>query len=342
MLKNWWKFLAVILIAYSIIAGLLIPLAPGITGVTPSRMTSGNQEKLTIEGYNTHFSEVVQQRAWLKVDDTHFVQAGQIEVQGEKALIATFNIPHPLPNNADVAAATLILENKIDGISVLPSATFISKGNPSALSANWQEAPTVQFQKAGFTFPFRNILKETIRNTFYHVPMWLAMMTVFMIAVVFSIKFLRNRMIEDDRLAVSFTSVGFLLGLMGTLTGVIWGGYTWGAFWSWDVRQNTVAIALLIYAAYFILRRSIADLDNARRVSAVFNIFSFAMLIPLIYIIPRMTESLHPGVGGNPAFAVDDLDNTMRMVFYPAVIGWILFATWIAINKYRLLSLEDV
>ncbi|MEL6923730.1 MAG: cytochrome c assembly protein, partial [Bacteroidota bacterium] len=65
-------------------------------------------------------------------------------------------------------------------------------------------------------------------------------------------------------------------------------------------------------------------------------IFAFAALIPLIFVIPRMTEgSLHPGNGGNPGFGGEDLDNTMRMVFYPAIIGWILMGMWMSRLVYR-------
>jgi heme exporter protein C len=41
-------------------------------------------------------------------------------------------------------------------------------------------------------------------------------------------------------------------------------------------------------------------------------------------------DSLHPGNGGNPAFSSYDLDKNMRMVFYPAVFGWIMTGLWIA------------
>jgi heme exporter protein C len=45
--------------------------------------------------------------------------------------------------------------------------------------------------------------------------------------------------------------------------------------------------------------------------------------------------SLHPGVGGNPAFSQYDLDNRMRMVFYPAVIGWTMLGFWVASLNIR-------
>jgi heme exporter protein C len=54
------------------------------------------------------------------------------------------------------------------------------------------------------------------------------------------------------------------------------------------------------------------------------------MFMVLIGVIPRISNSsLHPGNGGNPGFNSYDLDSSLRIVFYPAVIGWILLSVWI-------------
>src|SRR5690606_31379887 len=98
--------------------------------------------------------------------------------------------------------------------------------------------------------------------------------------------------------------------------------------------------AILIYLAYFVLRSSFDDFDKRARIAAVYNIFAFAALIPLLFVIPRMTDSLHPGSGGNPAMGGEDLDNTMRMIFYPAIIGWTLMGVWISQILFRILRLR--
>jgi heme exporter protein C len=72
------------------------------------------------------------------------------------------------------------------------------------------------------------------------------------------------------------------------------------------------------------------DEEKRARISAVYNVFAFAMVVPLIFVLPRMVDSLHPGNGGNPAFAKYDLDSNMRIVFWPANIGWITLGIWIA------------
>jgi heme exporter protein C len=126
-----------------------------------------------------------------------------------------------------------------------------------------------------------------------------------------------------------------VLGILGIVTGMIWANYTWGTPWHGDPKQNGAAIALLVYLAYFVLRGSVQNDEQRARLSAVYNIFAFAAMIPLIFIIPRMTSSMHPGSGGNPGFNMYDLDSKMRMVFYPAIVGWNLLSLWIATLRIR-------
>ena len=121
---------------------------------------------------------------------------------------------------------------------------------------------------------------------------------------------------------------------------MLWAKYTWGSYWSGDPKQNASAIGMLIYLAYFVLRGSIEDLQKKARISAVYNIFAFAMLIPLLFVLPRLTDSLHPGNGGNPGFNAYDLDSKMRMVFYPAIIGWTLLGFWLAELNARIESIK--
>jgi len=133
-----------------------------------------------------------------------------------------------------------------------------------------------------------------------------------------------------------FANTGLIFGLLGIFYGMIWANYTWGSPWHGDPKQNGAAIALLVYLAYFVLRGSIENERAARPTQPVYNIFAFAAMIPLIFIIPRLQDSMHPGSGGNPGFNMYDLDSKMRMVFYPACIGWILLAGWIATLRIRI------
>ncbi|MBX3241784.1 MAG: cytochrome c biogenesis protein CcsA [Chitinophagaceae bacterium] len=190
--------------------------------------------------------------------------------------------------------------------------------------------------------PRKAILNETIRNIYFHVPMWFGMMAVCACSVYHSIAYLRKPGLLSDIRAVSYAEVGILYGALGLITGMIWANYTWGKPWSNDIKQILSAIALLIYAAYFVLRNSITDLDKRARVGAVYNIFAFAMLIPTLYVIPRMMESLHPGGQGNPGADPRDMDSRMHMIFWPAAVpGFIMLGIWISTLSIRFRKISD-
>jgi len=187
-------------------------------------------------------------------------------------------------------------------------------------------------------------LQQSIRNLFFHVPMWFAMMTLFTVSVIYAIKYLRYQNPVHDDYAVEYARTGIVFGVLGLITGAIWANYQWGSAWSGDPKQNGAAIALLIYLAYFVLRGSMNDVDKRSRISAVYNIFAYAMLFPTIWILPRMTESLHPGgLGseGNPGLNPNDTSSQMEMVFLPAIIGWILLGVWITTLRIRLRLLTE-
>lgn len=186
------------------------------------------------------------------------------------------------------------------------------------------------------------ILNETIRVLHFHVPMWFGMIFLFTASVIQAIKHLKTGNIENDLMSAQLAEVGLFFGVMGLLTGMLWANFTWGAPWSGDPKQNSSVISMLIYLAYFVLRGSISDEQMRGRISAVYNIFSFSALIPLLFILPRLADSLHPGNGGNPGFNTYDLDSNLRMVFYPAVIGWALLGFWIATVKIRISKIEKI
>ncbi len=189
--------------------------------------------------------------------------------------------------------------------------------------------------------PRLDILNETIRNVYYHVPIWFAMLFQMCVSVYFAIKQLSKNDSLTDIQSTQAAETGLFFALPGILTGCLWAKYTWGTWWTFqDPKLNGVAIAILIYLSYFILRSSIIDELKRARISAVYNIFAFVMMIVFIMILPRLTDSLHPGNGGNPAFGKYDLDNNMRTVFYPAIIGWILLSCWIFDIKKRIAILN--
>jgi heme exporter protein C len=184
------------------------------------------------------------------------------------------------------------------------------------------------------------ILEQSIRNLYYHVPMWFGMLALLMASGYYSIKTLREGNMIDDLKASSYAAIGVLYGCIGLATGMIWARNTWGVYWTNDPKLNSAAIGMLMYVAYFVLRGSMEDEEKRARIGAVYNLFVLPVYIVLIYIMPRLTASLHPGNGGNPGFNSYDLDSRLRLVFYPAVLGWIFIGFWIANLQIRIKQIE--
>lgn len=197
-------------------------------------------------------------------------------------------------------------------------------------------------------------LEESSRNLFYHVPMWFVVITLMTISVIQSVKFLR--MADPDREDVALNPLhadlkareaartGILFSILGLITGTIWGRVAWkadydwtdpAAWWTNDPIIICASISLLIYLAYFLLRSSFTDEEQRARVAAVYNIFAFATLIPLYFIVPKILPGLHPTAadsdagGGSFIFMREGIDNTYRMILYPAILGFSLFGGWI-------------
>lgn len=184
------------------------------------------------------------------------------------------------------------------------------------------------------------ILEQSIRNLYFHVPMWFSMVLLLLSSTVYSIRYLGNGNIKHDIQAAEFANAGLLFGVLGLITGMIWAKNTWGTYWTNDPKLNSAAIGMLIYLAYKVLRDSMEDTDKKARISAVYSIFAFPVFVVLIFVLPRLTDSLHPGNGGNPGFNAYDLDNKMRMIFYPSVIGWTLLGAWMATLRIRIGMIE--
>ncbi len=190
------------------------------------------------------------------------------------------------------------------------------------------------------------VLEETIRNLYFHVPLWFAMILMLLGSLGCSIAYLVSGSDRWDERASSLAVVSIVFGLLGFATGMLWGNYTWGslgAFLFSDPKTLGAMIGLLIYLAYFILRGSVDDHEKAARLSAVYSIFAYSLLIFFIFIFPRMSgvDSLHPGSGGNPGFSAYDLDDRMRAVFYPAVLGYTGLGVWISSLRWRMKAVES-
>ena len=187
----------------------------------------------------------------------------------------------------------------------------------------------------GFNIPRINILEHTARNLYFHVPLWFSMMALTALSAWHSLRFLQSGGLVRDIRACIAAQVAIVFGVLGLATGSYWAHYTWyegtNIWWNFDPKQSMAAVQVLIYGAYFALRRALDDSAKRARISAVYNVFAFVTVPFLLYVLPRQMDSLHPGAEGNPAFS-EITHPLMRLVFYPAVVGFIGVG-WLLYNQ---------
>lgn len=330
----WWKILGALLLLFVVIVGLRTPLAPAILATSVDRIAPG-EATIDAWGYNTHFT-AGSLNAWI-ANDSDKVCADRIERLSDDHVRLHFVIPAGL--RAEMS--DLGVFSAQDGLVTMFQA-FYTEGRGNGIRSNGCAAGKTL--RGGFEFPNRNILNESIRNLFFHVPMWFTMVTLMGIGVWMSVQVLREGSLAYDRAALAAVRSGLVFGCFGLITGSMWARVTWETWWTTDVKLNGAAVGVLVYLAYLVLRGSVPEPAKRARLAAIYSIFAFVFMVLFFFILPRLNavDSLHPGNGGNPAFNTYDLDNRLRLVFYPACIGWILMGLWMYQLQRRSFDLQHL
>lgn len=325
--QRFLQLVCIFLIGYSFLGGILLPLSPNIEKLNYKTEDTSLIINIAIPKLKEGVTEFYLKKSSLG-DSSQLILRSSTCSKIENGFQLVF--PHPARfqdfKTGDIL--DLVCHTETWGGLRYFSAYFIDTviGDKHLPVIDKMIIPEKQFH---LSFPNRNILSESIRNLFYHVPMWFTMMALLIYSLVHSILFLSSGKLNHDTKASISAAVASMFGVIGILTGMIWAKYTWGAFWTNDPKLNGAAIGMLAYLAYFILRGSLDDTIKKAKLAAVYNIFSFTIYMVFIWILPRINDSLHPGNGGNPGFNVYEQDNVMRLFFYPAVIGWIFLGFWL-------------
>ena len=361
--QHWYKWVAAICLLYVILGGLFLPLKPGITALSPVKISTGSTQTLKINVYNA---------PWLKQNafGDRNIGTGEFQIPGKVLLVSKgikgrwetskirFSGDHgQLLADIDFKMGGANIPNEYYSVFIelsngkylgLPDAIFVERGegdttNTSTFVSEAKASVAADHEIFEMKFPNRMVLNESVRNLFYHVPMWFAMLALLGMACWYAVRYLRFGQLQDDVYADSLIRVGILAGILGCITGAAWARVTWQSWWpAADPKLNGVAIGMTMYLAYLLLRSTLTDPFQRARITSVYSVFIFPIFIALIVIMPKLSpNSLHPGSGGTVGFNKYDLDSTMRLFFYPAVIGWIALFYWIANLRYRIATLKE-
>jgi heme exporter protein C len=188
--------------------------------------------------------------------------------------------------------------------------------------------------------PPQKELGEVSRIFFFHVPVAWVTVLAFLFAMINSILYLSRKDPVYDTQAALASQLGFLFAILATVSGAIFAKSAWGSYWNWDPRETSVFILLLIYGAYLALRSAIESEDRKANLSAVYSILAFITVPFLVFVVPRVFQSLHP---------VDSVINSrikiqmpfhVLAVFLGSLLGFSLLFIWIYGLEVRVALLE--
>ena len=89
--------------------------------------------------------------------------------------------------------------------------------------------------------------------------------------------------------------LGLLFCTLTTIVGSIFSRAVWGAYWNWDPSQTRIIMTLLLFASYVVLRGAMTANEERRgRLAAVYTLVTLVPATFLIWVVPRVLETLHP------------------------------------------------
>jgi heme exporter protein C len=212
--------------------------------------------------------------------------------------------------------------------------------------------PIVMHPTSWTEFPIIPGLEEKAKIIFFHVPTaWLSVVA-FLMAMIYGIKYLRNKNLDDDARSSAALQLGMMFSILATITGSIWAKFNWGTFWNWDPRETSIFILLLIYGSLFALRSAIDNEDKRARLSAVYSIIAFLTVPFFIFIMPRIMLGLHPGsleidpatnkvVAGTSPVVDFKMNGSMRLVFFVSLFAFTILYYWMWSVRSRAIIIKE-
>jgi heme exporter protein C len=183
------------------------------------------------------------------------------------------------------------------------------------------------------------VLGDTTRVFYFHFPCALVTVIALAWSMVHSMLYLARRDLRHDDHASVAAELGILFCVGATISGAMWAKAMWGSYWNWDPRETSIFFLLLIYGAYLALRTSIESVERRARLSAVYSAVAFISVPFLIFIVPRIYDTLHPDPIIN-ARGKPDIDGRIMLIAAAMFVGFTGLFAWLLRLRVRLTRIE--
>ena len=197
-------------------------------------------------------------------------------------------------------------------------------------------APLTVVVAAMFAYAPISIANAPIESTmllvqkifYFHVPSWFVMFSGAFLCAGASVRYLTKGSREADHYAITGAELAVVFGLIGLITGPLWGRKAWGVWWQWDVKLTLALVVWLSFVAYLLLRRFGGP--GSEKLAAAVGIFG-AVNIPFVYYSVNWWRTIHPKTS-----VVPTLGPGMRGTFWFCTLAFMLLMVLIVAVRVRL------
>ena len=175
--------------------------------------------------------------------------------------------------------------------------------------------------------PYESTMGLVQKIFYFHVPSWFAMFTAVFICGIQSAIYLFRGRAASDRVAAAAGELAVVFGLLGLVTGPLWGRKSWGVWWQWDARLTIALLLELTFIAYLLVRKYGGP--GSEKLAAAVGIFGMAN-VPFLYMSVNIWRTIHP-----PTSVVPTLPAGMPGPFWFSVAAFMLLLTILMTLRVR-------
>jgi heme exporter protein C len=176
--------------------------------------------------------------------------------------------------------------------------------------------------------PYESTMGLVQKIFYFHVPSWFVMFTAVFICGIQSAIFLFRSRPSADRVAAASAEIAVLFGLMGLVTGPLWGRKAWGVWWQWDARLTMALLVELIFVGYLLVRNYGGP--GSEKLAAAMAVFGMAN-VPFVYVSVNIWRTIHPKTS-----VVPTLPAGMPGPFWFSVVAFMLLLALLLTMRVRL------
>lgn len=194
----------------------------------------------------------------------------------------------------------------------------------------------VMFTAAPFVIasaPYESTMLLVQKIFYFHVPSWFVMFTAIFISGIYSGIYLFKGDRKADRIASAAAEIAVVFGIMGLVTGPLWGRKAWGVWWQWDAKLTMALLLEVIFIGYLLVRKyGGPGSEKMGAALAVFGMFN----VPFVYWSVNIWRTVHPKTS-----VVPTLGPGMFGAFWFSVMAFMVLFALLMTLRVRLESQRD-